>query len=154
MVASQAELFKQEKSRSDVYRSDIAHLSSNKANLKEQIKLYADKFDQFKDALTRSEAMFAQFEERISTMSSMVEVLETERAQLKSACNKLDVDLLTEFDRKQAAEKEMERTKKFKNSVTVQCRGLQAERTQLLQKLKTLQEQQADMPPLVPPAST
>lgn len=148
-------MFKQEKSRSEAYRSDISHLSSNKANLKEQIKLYADKFDQFKDALTRSEAMFAQFEDRIFAMSNMVEVLEMERNQLKAECNKLDVDLLTEFEKKRTAQKQMERSKKEKDAMAAKCRVMQTERTELLQKLQMLQQQQADIPPEeVPPANT
>ena len=132
------ELLKQEKARSEVYRSDIAQLSSNKASLKEQVQLYTDKFDQFKDALSRSEAMFAQFEERIAVMTSLSTELQAKKALLKQECGKLDRELIIEFDKKQSLQQENERRRREKEEAARRCREVQAARVNLLQRLQEL----------------
>lgn len=135
---SQKEVLGQEKRRCERSRSDINQIHNSTATLKEQIQLYSEKFLQFQDALTRSEAMFGQFEERVASLASTAEVLKTERDALKQETGTLDVQLLAEFDKKQALHTEAEKKRRGKEALATRCRELQTQRTELRQRAQEL----------------
>jgi chromosome segregation ATPase len=131
-------LLKQEKIKSETYRSDITKLTNSKVELKNQLTLYSDKFDHFQDALTRSQKMFLQFEEKMVTMEQTVEKLENMNQKLKSDCNGYDIELLTRLDSKEKGIRQYDALQRQKKMLGDDCRLLQTTRTELTNKLNEL----------------
>jgi uncharacterized protein YhaN len=106
--------------------------------LKNQLTLYSDKFDHFQDALTRSQKMFVQFEEKMVTMEQTVEKLEKMNQKLKAECHRYDVELLSQLDLKETGMKQFELFQKQKRELGSECRRLQAQRNEVTNKLEQL----------------
>lgn len=133
-------MLKQERLKAEQYKSDINKLTSSKVELKNQLTLYSDKFDHFQDALTRSQKMFVQFEEKMVAMEQTVEKLENINQQLKSECNKYDMELLSQLDYKDIGVKLFDELQIQKKTLGDDCRKLQAKRNDLTNKLNELLE--------------
>lgn len=140
LLILQAQLLKQERLKAEQYRSDITKLTNSKVELKNQLTLYSDKFDHFQDALTRSQKMFVQFEEKMLTMEQTVEKLENINQQLKSECNRYDIELLSQLDLKENGVKQFDELEAQKKRLGDDCRRLQAKRNDLTNKLNQLIE--------------
>jgi chromosome segregation ATPase len=121
----QLKLTEQEKARNDAYKSHITQLHATKAELKAQLGLYSSKFEQFQDALTRSEEMFLQFQERMISMEDTISQLEKENSSLQEKCNTLDVNLIQTFDQRQKALAQLESERDKKARLEKKCRALQ-----------------------------
>jgi chromosome segregation ATPase len=129
---------KQEKLKAETYRNDITKLTNSKVELKNQLTLYSEKFDHFQDALTRSQKMFVQFEEKMVTMEQTVEKLEAMNQKLKAECHGYDVELLSQLDRKDKGMKQFEILQKQKKRMSNECRIVQAQRNEVTTKLEQL----------------
>ena len=46
--------------RAEIFKAEAAKLKLSESNLREQLAMYAEKFDQFQGALTKSNAVFAK----------------------------------------------------------------------------------------------
>ena len=134
----QTQLLKQERARGEAYRADITHLSSSKAELKAQLALYSDKFDNFQEALNKSQGMFSQFEDKMQSMADTVCKLEGENARLRQECNRLDCTLVNQVEKKIDVTKRLEKLTKEKEKVAAECRRLQLQRGSITEKLSKL----------------
>eukprot|EP00602_Paraphysomonas_sp_CaronLab_P011709 CAMPEP_0185040100 /NCGR_PEP_ID=MMETSP1103-20130426/37763_1 /TAXON_ID=36769 /ORGANISM="Paraphysomonas bandaiensis, Strain Caron Lab Isolate" /LENGTH=377 /DNA_ID=CAMNT_0027579265 /DNA_START=76 /DNA_END=1206 /DNA_ORIENTATION=- len=136
--AQETQLLKQERARGEAYRADITHLSSSKAELKAQLALYSDKFDNFQEALNKSQGMFSQFEDKMQSMADTVCKLEGENARLRQECNRLDCTLVNQVEKKIDVTKRLEKLTKEKEKVAAECRRLQLQRGSITEKLSKL----------------
>jgi hypothetical protein len=64
-LKQQQELFAQEEAKSHLYTEQIAQLLKTEQDLRSQLGLYGDKFEQFQDTLTKSNDVFATFKKEM-----------------------------------------------------------------------------------------
>ena len=57
------------KARNESFRAHTSQLKLKEKDLIAQVALYAEKFEEFQDALTRSDEMFVHFQERVQVRS-------------------------------------------------------------------------------------
>lgn len=82
-----------------MYTEQINALLKTEAELRGQLAMYGDKFEQFQDTLTKSNEVFATFKKEMEKMSKTIKKLEKENAGLRDKGQKSDlavVDLAEE----------------------------------------------------------
>merc|ERR1712176_1199160 len=92
--------------------------------LRGQLQTYSNKFNNFQDALSKSDKVLGQYKRQKNKMQRRVEVLEKENQELRSRSDKR-VSTLT---------KDRDALLKEKEALQEKCRKLQAERQQLIEE--------------------
>ncbi|XP_072933611.1 uncharacterized protein [Epargyreus clarus] len=133
------------------YRAKILELQSTETALKGQLTVYTDKYDEFQNALVKSNQMFGGFKEQMEKMSKKIQKLEKESLSWKKRWETSQAALLDMCGERQASEERGAATSRHLQQMQSLCRTLQAERTLLL---NTLKENNIERPPLpvLPPA--
>ncbi|XP_010442395.1 PREDICTED: alpha-taxilin-like [Camelina sativa] len=119
-----------EQSQMKVYADQVSQLLSTEKNLRLQLTADGDKFQQFQDALVKSNEVFETFKQEIDKMSKAIKELRKENAFLKSKSEKSDITLIELVEERERLKKLLEKTKKQKDKLESLCRSLQAERKQ------------------------
>ncbi|CAK9880679.1 unnamed protein product [Sphagnum jensenii] len=127
-LKQQQELFAQEEAKSHLYTEQIAQLLKTEQDLRSQLGLYGDKFEQFQDTLTKSNDVFATFKKEMEKMSKTIKKLEKENFSLKKKCEKSDVTIIELLDERASLKKQAETSRNQKEKLEALCRSLQAER--------------------------
>jgi len=65
------------------YKEQIATLAKTENELRAQLALYAEKFEQFQDTLTKSNDVFTTFKQEMERMTKTIKRLEKENGSLK-----------------------------------------------------------------------
>ncbi|XP_039530122.1 taxilin beta b [Pimephales promelas] len=119
-------------------------LKVQETDMKAQLAVYSEKFDEFQGTVSKSSGVYASFKQDMDKMAKKMKKLEKEATGWKSRfdnCNKALLDMVGD---KALKEKEIElftlKTQKLENL----CRALQDERKTLSQKLKGSQQAGAD----------
>ncbi|XP_052001844.1 taxilin beta b [Xyrauchen texanus] len=119
-------------------------LKEQENDMKTQLAVYSEKFDEFQGTVSKSNGVYASFKQDMDKMAKRMKKLEKEAMAWKSrfdGCNKALVDMVTD---KALKEKEFElftlKTQKLENL----CRALQDERKTLQQKLQSSQQPGVD----------
>ncbi|KAG5857254.1 taxilin beta b [Anguilla rostrata] len=117
-------------------------LKEQEGEMKAQLNLYSEKFDEFQGTVSKSNGVYATFKQDLDKMAKKMKKLEKEANSWKSrfeGCNKTLLDMVEE---KTLRDKEFEvftiKTQKLEKL----CRALQEERKDLLLKLQGAQETQ------------
>jgi hypothetical protein len=111
-------------------------VEASNSELKTQLGLYTDKFVMFDDALTRSDSMFTQFEQKINNLDSTIDKMSQEKEVRKEICCTLDLNLFNLLDEKSKPGKEVSEAQAKKESLQNECRALQQKRTALIKRKK------------------
>ncbi|KAM5556081.1 hypothetical protein ABKV19_023795 [Rosa sericea] len=120
----------QEQSQMKLYAEQVSQLLSTEKNLRLQLTADGEKFQQFQDALLKSNEVFETFKQEIEKMAKSIKDLKKENVFLKSKCDKTDVTLIELVDERERLKKQLEKTKNQKEKLESLCRSLQAERKQ------------------------
>lgn len=120
----------QEQSQMKSYAEQISQLLATEKNLRLQLTADGEKFQQFQDALLKSNEVFETFKQEIEKMTKSIKELKKENSFLKSKCEKSDVTLIELLDEREGLKKQLEKTKNQKEKLESLCRSLQAERKQ------------------------
>ncbi|XP_048134882.1 beta-taxilin [Rhodamnia argentea] len=120
----------QEQSQMKVYAEQVSQLLETEKNLRLQLTADGEKFQQFQDALTKSNKVFETFKQEIEKMAKSIKDLKKENAFLKNKCEKSDITLIELVDERERSKKQMEKLKNQKEKLESLCRSLQAERKQ------------------------
>ncbi|XP_034204203.1 alpha-taxilin isoform X4 [Prunus dulcis] len=120
----------QEQSQMKLYAEQVSQLLSTEKNLRLQLTADGEKFQQFQDALLKSNEVFETFKQEIEKMAKSIKELKKENLFLKSKCEKTDVTLIELVDERERLKKQLEKTKNQKEKLESLCRSLQAERKQ------------------------
>ncbi|GBP28917.1 Alpha-taxilin [Eumeta japonica] len=131
------------------YKAKIAELQNAEGLLRSQINVYTGKYDEFQNALQRSNQVFVGFKGEMDKMSKKIQKLEKESIMWKRRWETSQASLLQVCTEKQASDESMASTQRHLDQMQRLCRTLQAERTVLL---NTLKEHNIERPPLPPPA--
>ncbi|XP_053488128.1 taxilin beta b [Ictalurus furcatus] len=117
----------------------VTLMKEHETDMKGQLAVYSEKFDEFKGAVSQSSGVYASFKQDIDKMAKKMKKLEKEASSWKSrfdGCNKTLIEMVAD---KAVKEKEFElftlKTQKLENL----CRALQEERRSLYQKLQESQ---------------
>ncbi|XP_041000343.1 alpha-taxilin [Juglans microcarpa x Juglans regia] len=120
----------QEQSRMRLYAEQVSQLLATEKNLRSQLTADGEKFQQFQDALLKSNEVFETFKQEIEKMAKSIKELRKENTFLKSKSEKSDVTLIELVDERERMKKLLEKTKNQKEKLESLCRSLQAERKQ------------------------
>ncbi|GKU91750.1 hypothetical protein SLEP1_g5575 [Rubroshorea leprosula] len=120
----------QEQAQMKVYAEQVSQLLATEKNLRSQLTADGEKFQQFQDALLKSNEVFETFKQEIEKMTKSIKELKKENAFLKSKCEKSDVTLIELVEERERLKKQLEKTKNQKEKLESLCRSLQAERKQ------------------------
>ncbi|XP_065225008.1 gamma-taxilin [Planococcus citri] len=118
------------------YQARLQEYQNIELALRNQVALYNNKYEEFEKSLTRSNKMFGGFKEEMENMSDKIIKLEHETAAWKQRWEKTQNALLEMASEKQKSDQEIIVAAKQMSTLHKLCRTLQAERTQLLAKLK------------------
>ncbi|KAG2280883.1 hypothetical protein Bca4012_049318 [Brassica carinata] len=119
-----------EQSQMKVYADQVSQLLATEKNLRVQLTSDGEKFQQFQDALVKSNEVFETFKQEIDKMSKAIKELRKENAFLKSKTERSDFTLVELVEERERLKKLLERTKNQKDKLESLCRSLQAERKQ------------------------
>jgi len=119
-----------EQSQMKLYAEQVSQLLATEKNLRLQLTADGEKFQQFQDALLKSNEVFETFKQEIEKMAKSIKELKKENSFLKSKCEKTDVTLIELVDERERLKKQLEKTKNQKEKLESLCRSLQAERKQ------------------------
>ncbi|KAJ8678657.1 hypothetical protein QAD02_014444 [Eretmocerus hayati] len=114
----------------------IRELQAVETNLRSQISMYTDKYEEFQNALTRSNKVFGGFNEEMSKMSKKILKLEKETKAWKSRWEKSNASLLEMAADKQIRDSEISKLTKKCSLLEELCKTFQQERVNLLAELK------------------
>ncbi|CAH0730795.1 unnamed protein product, partial [Brenthis ino] len=130
------------------YRAKIMELQGTETALKGQLAVYTDKYDEFQNALVKSNQVFGGFKEQMEKMSKKIQKLEKESLSWKKRWETSQTALLDMCGERQASEERAALAARHLAQMQSLCRTLQAERTVLL---GTLKENNIERPPLPSP---
>ncbi|KAK8671642.1 hypothetical protein V6N13_038232 [Hibiscus sabdariffa] len=120
----------QEQAQMKVYAEQVSQLLATEKNLRTQLTADGEKFQQFQDALLKSNEVFETFKQDIDKMGKSIKELKKENVFLKTKCDKSDVTLIELVEERELLKKQLEKTKNQKEKLESLCRSLQAERKQ------------------------
>ncbi|XP_052485486.1 uncharacterized protein LOC105780289 isoform X2 [Gossypium raimondii] len=120
----------EEQAQMKVYAEQVSQLLATEKNLRLQLAADGEKFQQFQDALFKSNEVFETFKQEIEKMAKSIKELEKENAFMKSKCEKSDVTLIELVEEREQMKKQLQKTKNQKDKLESLCRSLQAERKQ------------------------
>ncbi|XP_063380586.1 gamma-taxilin isoform X2 [Cydia fagiglandana] len=126
----------------------IMELQGTETALRGQLGVYTDKYDEFQNALVKSNQVFGGFKEQMEKMSKKIKKLEKESLSWKKRWETSQTALLDMCGERQASEERAAAASRQLQHMQSLCRTLQAERTTLL---GTLKEHNIERPPLPTP---
>ncbi|KAL2549563.1 Taxilin [Forsythia ovata] len=127
-LQQQEDKLKQEQSQMKLYAEQVAQLLATEKNLRLQLTADGEKFQQFQEALLKSNEVFETFKQEIEKMAKSIKELKKENTFLKSKCDKTDVTLIELADERERLKKQLGKTRNQKEKLESLCRSLQAER--------------------------
>jgi len=137
----QAQLATQEKGKAMAYQEHISQLAATESELRSQLALYAEKFDQFQEALNKSNDMFSQFKGKMEKMAETISKLEADNTSLKAQCDASDMQLIAALDRRTQDRAEIATLKNQKAKLEILCRTMQTERNKHQVEIASLERE-------------
>ena len=128
-LKQQADIALQEALKAQAYKEQIASLAKTEGELRNQLSLYAEKFEQFQDTLTKSNDVFATFKQEMERMTKTIKQREKENGALKKKSEQSDITLIELVEERNGLRKQLETAKAQKLKLESLCRALQADRT-------------------------
>ncbi|KAL7228717.1 hypothetical protein ACSBR2_007421 [Camellia fascicularis] len=129
-MQQQGEKLLQEQSQMMLYAEQVSQLLATEKNLRLQLTADGEKFQQFQDALVKSNEVFETFKQEIDKMAKSIKELKKENTFLKSKCEKSDITLVELVEEREHLKKQLVKTRNQKEKLESLCRSLQAERKQ------------------------
>ncbi|KAK0162161.1 hypothetical protein PV327_008522 [Microctonus hyperodae] len=120
------------------YQVRISELQATEVGLRSQISMYTEKYDDFQNALTKSNELFSGFNEEMEKMSKKILKLEKETTLWKQRWEKSHAALLEMASDKQTRDTEMEKLTHKLSLLQELCKAFQRERAELLAQLRTV----------------
>lgn len=119
------------------YQAQIKELQATEIGLRSEISMYTDKYDEFQNALNRSNKIYDGFNVEMEKMANKIYTLEKETTLWKQRWANSHDALVAMATDKQARDAEMATLSKKLTLLQDLCRMFQCERTKLLAQLKT-----------------
>ncbi|XP_020687879.1 alpha-taxilin [Dendrobium catenatum] len=126
-MQQQQERSVQEQSQMQSYVEQVTQLLETEKNLRLQLAADGEKFQQFQDALMKSNEVFETFKQEMEKMAKLIKELKKENEFLKSKCEKSDIALVKLVEEREHMKKKVEKSKNQKEKLESLCRLLHAE---------------------------
>uniref|UniRef100_A0A8C2J8F3 Taxilin beta a n=1 Tax=Cyprinus carpio TaxID=7962 RepID=A0A8C2J8F3_CYPCA len=124
-------------------------MKEQELQMKKQLVLYSQKFDEFQNTLAKSNEIYITFKQEMDKMTKKMKKLEKESNIWKTrfeSCNKALVEMIDERSEKA---KEFELFTMKIDRLETLCRSLQDERKSLYSKIKEIRSSEKDLAPAV-----
>lgn len=128
-LKQQMEIAAQEALKAQAYKEQITFLAKTESELRAQLSLYAEKFEQFQDTLTKSNDVFTTFKQEMERMTKTIKKSEKENSALRKKCEQTDYTLIELAEERNNYRKQVESLTQQKKQLEALCRALQTERT-------------------------
>ncbi|KAG8096424.1 hypothetical protein GUJ93_ZPchr0013g36702 [Zizania palustris] len=120
----------QEQTQMQLYADQVSQLMATEKNLRLQLAADGERFQQFQDALTKSNEVFETYKQEMEKMVKLIKDLKKENEFLKSKCENSDVALVNLVEERELTKKQIVKFRNQKEKLESLCRSLQAERKQ------------------------
>lgn len=119
------------------YKKKCEELLRTESELRAQLALYTEKFEEFQTTLTKSNEVFATFKKDMDTMTKTIRKLEKESNMWKTRWENTNRSLLQMVEERTQNQTAITSQKGKIEKLEKLCRALQAERKTLRKQLKT-----------------
>eukprot|EP00727_Mastigamoeba_balamuthi_P006422 m51a1_g240 hypothetical protein (682) ;mRNA; f:140198-142860 len=137
-LKQQAEVAVQEALKAQAYLEQATAMAKTEADLRGQVTLYAEKFEQFQETLSKSNDVFATFKSEMDRMAKTIAKLERDKAALKKKADAGDAALIELAEERNSLRALVDQGRSGRKKLEDLCRALQAERTVLRQEIDRL----------------
>jgi len=128
------------------YKKKCEELLRTEADLRSQLSLYTEKFEEFQTTLTKSNEVFATFKKDMDTMTKTIRKLEKESNMWKSRWENTNRSLLQMVEERTQNQTTISNQKGKIEKLEKLCRALQAERKTLRKQIKTTEKSESVSP--------
>ncbi|XP_018105129.1 gamma-taxilin isoform X1 [Xenopus laevis] len=125
-------------------RQKFEELKQQESQLKQQLSLYMDKFEEFQTTMAKSNELFTTFRQEMEKMTKKIKKLEKETVVWRTKWENNNKALLQMAEEKTVRDKEYKALQVKLERLEKLCRALQTERNQLNKVVEVLQEQLLD----------
>ncbi|CAL9702177.1 unnamed protein product [Knipowitschia caucasica] len=128
-------------------RRKCEQMKEQETQLKQQLSLYMDKFEEFQTTLAKSNEVFTTFRQEMEKMTKKIKKLEKETTQWRSKWENNNQALLQMAEEKTLRDGHFKALQGKLELLERLCRALQKERNDLNNRLGLLQDQEAEEGP-------
>uniref|UniRef100_A0A8C6UVW4 Taxilin gamma n=1 Tax=Neogobius melanostomus TaxID=47308 RepID=A0A8C6UVW4_9GOBI len=132
-------------------RRKCEQMREQETQLKQQLSLYMDKFEEFQTTLAKSNEVFTTFRQEMEKMTKKIKKLEKETTQWRTKWESNNQALLQMAEEKTLRDGHFKALQGKLELLERLCRALQKERNDLNNRLSVLQEQGPEEPPAAQP---
>ncbi|XP_072272839.1 gamma-taxilin [Pyxicephalus adspersus] len=125
-------------------RQKFEELKQQETQLKQQLSLYMDKFEEFQTTMAKSNELFTTFRQEMEKMTKKIKKLEKETIVWRTKWENNNKALLQMAEEKTVKDKEHKALQVKLERLEKLCRALQTERNELNKKVEGLQDQVSD----------
>ncbi|XP_040280672.1 gamma-taxilin [Bufo bufo] len=122
-------------------RQKFEELKQQESQLKQQLSLYMDKFEEFQTTMAKSNELFTTFRQEMEKMTKKIKKLEKETVVWRTKWENNNKALLQMAEEKTIRDKEQKALQFKLERLEKLCRALQTERNELNEKIEVLQDQ-------------
>ncbi|KAM3935598.1 gamma-taxilin [Leptodactylus fuscus] len=122
-------------------RQKFEELKQQESQLKQQLSLYMDKFEEFQTTMAKSNELFTTFRQEMEKMTKKIKKLEKETVIWRTKWENNNKALLQMAEEKTVRDKEHKALQIKLERLEKLCRALQTERNELNKKIEVLQDQ-------------
>eukprot|EP01041_Mallomonas_annulata_P006840 gene6840-13856_t len=139
-----------ERAKAIATKAEVDKMTISEKELKIQVKLYADKFETFEDAVNKSNTMFKQFQERTDKMTSTIKKLEKQKSRLERSITRHQVEQQQAVEATPQVEQQLVSLLEEKKEIEIICRSLQKTRIDVSNLLSRLLPEEKKVEEVVP----
>ncbi|KAG8587683.1 hypothetical protein GDO81_005751 [Engystomops pustulosus] len=121
-------------------RLKFEELKQQESQLKQQLSLYMDKFEEFQTTMAKSNELFTTFRQEMEKMTKKIKKLEKETVVWRTKWENNNKALLQMAEEKTIRDKEHKALQVKLDRLEKLCRALQTERNELNKKIEVLQD--------------
>ncbi|XP_010952868.3 gamma-taxilin isoform X1 [Camelus bactrianus] len=122
-------------------RHKYEQMKQQEVQLKQQLSLYMDKFEEFQTTMAKSNELFTTFRQEMEKMTKKIKKLEKETIIWRTKWENNNKALLQMAEEKTVRDKEYKAFQIKLDRLEKLCRALQTERNELNEKVEVLKEQ-------------
>uniref|UniRef100_A0A8C5QCS4 Taxilin gamma n=1 Tax=Leptobrachium leishanense TaxID=445787 RepID=A0A8C5QCS4_9ANUR len=122
-------------------RQKFEELKLQECQLKQQLSLYMEKFEEFQTTMAKSNELFTTFRQEMEKMTKKIKKLEKETLVWRTKWENNNKSLLQMAEEKTVRDKEHKAMQHKLERLEKLCRALQTERNELNKKVEVLQDQ-------------
>lgn len=122
-------------------RHKYEQMKQQEVQLKQQLSLYMDKFEEFQTTMAKSNELFTTFRQEMEKMTKKIKKLEKETIIWRTKWENNNKALLQMAEEKTVRDKEYKAFQVKLERLEKLCRALQTERNELNEKVEVLKEQ-------------